>query len=90
MKNFESWGKLSYEYAKLTAHLEEVTQEQMTPFLSRLQSDPDARAQLIQIALQRGHEPGLYMEPFEVFREKFKASGKTIRHDIFAAGNNGT
>lgn len=89
LKNFENWGKLAYEYAKLTAHLEEVTQEPMTPFLSRLQNDPDARAQLIQIALQSGHEPGLYMEPFEVFRETFKASGKTIRHDIFAAGDNG-
>ncbi|MDI6738362.1 MAG: vWA domain-containing protein, partial [Nanoarchaeota archaeon] len=89
LKKFENWDKLAYEYAKLTANLEQVTEEPMTPFLSRLQNEPDARAQLIQIALQKGHEPWLYMESFEVFREQFRASGKTIRHDIFAAGDKG-
>lgn len=89
LKKFENWDKLAYEYAKLTANLEDVTELPMMPFLSRIKADPDARSQLIQIALQKGHEPGLYMDSFEVFREMSKAGGKRIRHNIFSSGNRG-
>lgn len=85
LKNPENWGELAYEYTKLTAHLEPQTMESLTPFFSKLKEDPDFRGQLIQIALQKGHEPGLYNDSFEVFQQEHKRAGARIRHDIFSS-----
>jgi len=86
LKNPENWSQLAYDYAKLTAHLESNMNLPMTPFFSKLKNDPGFRSQLIQIALQKSHDPSPYMDSFEVFKEKHKMAGKKIRHDIFGSG----
>jgi len=89
LKSPNNWSTLAYEYAKLTAHLKSENREQETPFLLKFKEDPGFRAQVIQIALQKGHEFG-YAEGFEIFQQQHRISGKKIRHDIFSSKGNKT
>ncbi|MBU2590382.1 MAG: VWA domain-containing protein [Nanoarchaeota archaeon] len=84
LKNPNNWKTLAYEYAKLTAHLKSESREQETPFLSKFKEDPEFRTQVLQLALQKGHESG-YADSFEIFQAQHKMSGKKIRHDIFGS-----
>lgn len=85
LKNPESWGDLAYDYARITAHLKPETIEPLNQFILNLMNDPDARAGLIQISLARGHDPGGYMDSFEVFQQKHRNKGSKIRNDIFSS-----